>query len=783
MKRNILHHPSGKVYQLFSFVLCLTVCCAVHVTPAFSQGTLVAKKLGSTASPFGYYEYLPTTYSQKNKHPVIIFLSGNGEKGNGTTELDRVLKHGPPKLIKNGTWPSSRPFMVFAPQGSNSFIPPDDLHDFISYIIKTYKADPARIYLTGLSAGGVSVWKYLKRYQDQIAAAIPISGNGRSPADKACEFKHIPIWAFHGSNDGRVSMTESIYPVEKVNACVPKPDPLAKVTIYPGVGHDAWTRTYDLSGMNSNTDSRYDPYNKNIYDWMLLYARDGSAPPPPPTNQLPVADAGEDISVTQSTTKVVLNGSDSHDSDGNIVAYAWTKVSGPSASLSGAGSSQLAVTNLSEGTYNFKLTVEDDDGATDSDNVVVSVESTTTSSNGVSYQYYEGSWSKLPDFSRLKVVKSGEVSNFNLSARNRNDNFGFRFDSYIEITEAGEYTFYTDSDDGSRLFINGKLVVNNDGLHGNQERSGKITLPTGYHAMKVKFFERTGGETLAVKYAGPGFSKKSIPNARLHTKKPSDPSPSPSPGEEGVTFTYYEGSWNKLPDFSRLNVVKSGKVSNFNLSARNRNDNFGFRFDSYIEITKAGEYTFYTASDDGSQLFINGKLVVNNDGLHGNQERSGKITLPTGYHAMKVKFFERTQGETLAVKYAGPGIGKQNIPNSKLFISNGNNAKVANNTRIKTVAEKTIFEKPVNEKPQIVSIYPNPVEDKIHIRFAPGEVGEVSCKLLNYTGAGHKVSIENAQHTDGSLVIDVSQWNLSAGVYLLQVTYNQAQQVFRIIKK
>jgi uncharacterized protein YkuJ len=471
-------------------------------------------------------------------------------------------------------------------------------------------------------------------------------------------------------------MSGSIYPVETINACSSTPH--AKVTIYVGVGHDAWTRTYDLSGMKDDVLGKYDPFNESIYDWMLRHTKDGSVSPPPSTNQPPVANAGNDVSVTQSTTKVVLSGSGSHDSDGTIASYSWTKTSGPSASLSGAGSSQLTVTNLSVGTYNFKLTVKDDDGATDSDEVMVTVSSNPpppTGNNGLSYLYYEGSWSKLPDFSKQKVMKSGNVSNFSLSPRNRNDNFGFRFDGFIHITTAGQYTFYTTSDDGSILYINGKIVVNNDGLHGNQERSGKITLSVGYHLMKVKYFEKDGDETLTVKYAGPGISKQNIPNSRLYLQKPSeDPPTSPteppsSPGEQGVTFNYYEGSWNVLPNFSMQKVVKSGQVSNFSLSPRNRNDNFGFRFDSFLYIATAGEYTFYTTSDDGSDLFIDGKHVVKNDGLHASQERSGKITLSVGYHAMKVKYFEKTGEELLTVKYAGPGMGKQNIPNNKLFLS------------------------------------------------------------------------------------------------------------------
>jgi hypothetical protein len=299
----------------------------------------------------------------------------------------------------------------------------------------------------------------------------------------------------------------------------------------------------------------------------------------------------------------------------------------------------------------------------------------------------------------------------------------------------------------------------------------------------VKFFEKKGNEILSIKYAGPGISKRSIPNSKLYVQKPSEEPPSSS-GEQGVSFKYYEGNWEKLPNFPKLEVVKSGKISNFNLSSRKRNDNFGFRFESYIKIDKGGEYTFYLSSDDGSSLYVDAKQVVDNDGLHGERERSGKITLSAGYHTMKVKYFEKTGDEILTVKYAGPGISKQNIPHAKLFITKGGDATVATNARSTEVtAENTLLEKLEGGTTEVVSVYPNPVKDKIHVRLRAGEAGEISYKLLNYTGADHEVSVEKAQYTDGELLIDVSQWNLSTGIYLLQVTYNQAQQMFRIIKK
>ena len=86
-----------------------------------------------------------------------------------------------------------------------------------------------------------------------------------------------------------------------------------------------------------------------------------------------------------------------------------------------------------------------------------------------------------------------------------------------------------------------------------------------------------------------------------------------------------------------------------------------------IDIETGGTYTFYTTSDDGSQLFINGTLVVDNDGLHPPEEQSGTINLSAGLHDIDVTFFEKQGGVALIVSYAGPGVPKQAIPAAVLF--------------------------------------------------------------------------------------------------------------------
>ncbi|MEN6308483.1 MAG: PA14 domain-containing protein [Anaerohalosphaeraceae bacterium] len=136
--------------------------------------------------------------------------------------------------------------------------------------------------------------------------------------------------------------------------------------------------------------------------------------------------------------------------------------------------------------------------------------------NGLDYAYYEGSWDFLPDFSALTPERQGTSAGFDISTASVEDGFAFVFEGFIDIPTSGPYTFYTHSDDGSKLYIDGGIVVSNDGVHGSQERSGRAALLAGKHTIRVTFFEKTGGQRLEVRWAGPDFDRQLMPNTVLY---------------------------------------------------------------------------------------------------------------------------------------------------------------------------------------------------------------------------------------------------------------------------
>ena len=169
-----------------------------------------------------------------------------------------MLTHGPPKLINGGR---SFPFIVISPQlpsaqGGWSVGLVDEL---IAMAKADFRVDTTRIYVTGLSMGGYGTWSYAVARPNVVAAVVPIAGAGNT--GQACTMKGVPVWAFHGDADGTVNVSGSVNMINAINACLPPPLVTPKLTIYPGVGHDSWTRTYDGSA------------GPDVYSWMLQYHR------------------------------------------------------------------------------------------------------------------------------------------------------------------------------------------------------------------------------------------------------------------------------------------------------------------------------------------------------------------------------------------------------------------------------------------------------------------------------------------------------------------------------
>ena len=141
-----------------------------------------------------------------------------------------------------------------------------------------------------------------------------------------------------------------------------------------------------------------------------------------------------------------------------------------------------------------------------------------------------------------------------------------------------------------------------------------------------------------------GEQAKGVANYLLQGVKTNQPA-----GKGALTYAYYKGAWDKVPDFDKLKPVARGTAAGFDVGVARRNDDFALKFDGFFKVNHDGDHTFTVTSDDGSRLYVNGKLVVDNDGVHAPGTKDGTIQLTKGIHKVTVAFFQVGGGTELEV--------------------------------------------------------------------------------------------------------------------------------------
>jgi poly(3-hydroxybutyrate) depolymerase len=370
---------------LILMVLLATVGLQVYAQSVIGRQNVDQYPITPWGTPTHGLTWLPSDYhSSTTQYPLIIFLHGSGEVGDGVDGLNNLITTALPQKIAQGWDPQAvnpadgqnYQFIVISPQApwaSHWSYQYGHLHWILKDVINRYRIDTTRIYVTGLSAGGAGTWSCVTNGPEaarKFAAIVPIASAG---VNNGQELDSIPsagsqygvkLWQICGALDSWNSF--AVNSTNLYNGGTPTPSPQAISTALPGLGHEhgAWNTAYDPNW-------RSNAHNKNIYEWMLQYQRTSDTPAAP--NQLPSANAGNDIITTLPADSVQLNGSGS-DSDGTITSYEWKKISGPSGdSIQQDSSAQTWVRHLAQGTYHYELKVTDNVGASSFDTVMVTV--------------------------------------------------------------------------------------------------------------------------------------------------------------------------------------------------------------------------------------------------------------------------------------------------------------------------------------------------------------------------------------------------------------------------
>ncbi len=239
-----------------------------------SEPQLLPHQVSGLGSVKGYLQYLPENYSSNsNDYPVIIFLHGHGERGNGSDEqLNLLKKHGPPKKIVEGHDMCftngdgvEECFIVLCPQqGTSQHGWFKDVVPFVDFAIDNYRIDTNRIYLTGLSMGGDGCWdgmSFTNNTNNRFAAVAPIAGKGSSSEGCTAGERAITVWGFHGNEDTQTNINGHLQAINGYNNCKADDLPGPIFTEYDDTGHaKAWQNAY-------RTDNSL--HTPNLYEWFL----------------------------------------------------------------------------------------------------------------------------------------------------------------------------------------------------------------------------------------------------------------------------------------------------------------------------------------------------------------------------------------------------------------------------------------------------------------------------------------------------------------------------------
>ncbi|MFH6944925.1 prolyl oligopeptidase family serine peptidase [Flavobacterium sp. FlaQc-50] len=211
---------------------------------AQSETTGKLKTVIVTHYELGYALHKPA--NTKEKKPLIVFISGDGEKG---TDIEKVKINGPLKYLKTHELDA----YVLAPQcKEDEDWDIESIYQLIMKIRKENNIDSNRIYVTGLSSGGWAAWNLALSHPDMFAAIVPISGFvDLIPLEKVCKIASIPTRIYHGLLDDVVNVDYAVTVYKELKKCKAKD---ARLIIFDDAGHDSWTRVYD---------------NPEIYDWMF----------------------------------------------------------------------------------------------------------------------------------------------------------------------------------------------------------------------------------------------------------------------------------------------------------------------------------------------------------------------------------------------------------------------------------------------------------------------------------------------------------------------------------
>ncbi len=750
--------------------------------------------------------FTPPGYDQNDltrKYPVILFLHGYGEGGEinlgpcdvrrhnniyqmkwGGSYHNNVAQNDPYKSIiifpqnETGLWTGGTYDQLISVMQSLTFL----INGGSTTDNKKFNIDPNRVYLEGLSSGGVGEWQVLNDYTNIFAGSIVLSAAGPTDAASTSKLKYTGIWQWQGALDIFTNTNPTVADVYKSrNTYTALTDPsIASFKRYnqtditsggpingiatnhyvgnkryleeSNEGHGVFTDCYShpdyWKWLFSQNTLNIVPFGDTSicsgssvtigiqpgfaeYDWQ--YSVDGSSYSS--TLPLSLANNTNDINATElGFYRVRLRrttlGWSYYSQPIQIIRRASTPAqivtqnnSTILPSLAGNNLTISAPTGFTNYIWNTGSTNVSIDAST-AGNYYVSVKSSTLC-QGINSDPVTVLTGQLP---LSTIAIPGKLQTFTINATsinlswvdNSNNESGFEIYrssdngvnyTYVGLTSVNANNFIDNSlnsntsytykiramkkavgaSDYSNFSVSSTTVDNvaptkPTNLTSSNLTSSSVNLSwtASTDNVGVVSYDIYANGSIIGNTSGTTFSANGLTSGTSYIFKvvAKDAKPNYSqPSDDlqiftylnslvnGLNYEYYENNYSDLnsPVFSNDIPKKIGYINNFSLNPRLRDSYFGFNFYGFITVPTTGTYTFYTESDDGSNLFIGNTQVVANDFNQGMMERSGTISLTAGTYPIQVTYRQGNGGFGLNVRWSGPGIPKNLIPDNVLF--------------------------------------------------------------------------------------------------------------------
>jgi hypothetical protein len=419
--------------------------------------------------------------------------------------------------------------------------------------------------------------------------------------------------------------------------------------------------------------------------------------------------------------------------------------------------------------------------------------SSSSSGNGLKGEYFNGK-----NFDNLAMTRTDVVVDFGWGkaapgAGIGRDNFSVRWTGQVLAEYSETYTFHTRADDGVRLWVDGKQLINDWQDHAVKESRGKIALEAGKkYDIKLEYYENGGRATSKLLWSSASQAKKLISQSNLFSgNSASDPITPPQPPTPPIAGkgNGLKGEYFKDRDWDNLVLTRTDATVNFNWGstapdAQVGADKFSVRWTGQVLAQHSETYTFYTNTDDGVRLWVNGQQLVNDWQDHSTAENQGKIFLEAGKkYDIKLEYYEHGGDATAQLLWSSNSQAKEIISQSQLFSGNSPSDPLTP-PQPPTPPIADPITPPQPPAPPIVDPVPTPQNQKPSV-LVPGSQSLTQGVNLPLTGV--QISDPDARQNDVvavTLVANAGTLNVSSavtgGVDLANISNNGTASVVLI---